>query len=216
MSTTDDERMARIRQGDADALIDFIEAHRPQLLAFLGRNMSDTLRRKVEPDDLLQEVTLSALDALPGIDLGDRDPFHWLCQLGERRIIDAHRRYFGAQKRSATREVGLEASPGDGAGKGLIDLLVASMTTPSQAFSRQQREFHLLQALDSLPPDSREALRLRYIEGLPSKEIAERLGKTDGATRVLLTRALDKLQKLLGENELFQSLQARQPPAAHE
>ena len=44
-------------------------------------------------------------------------------------------------------------------------------------------------------------LRLRYLEGLPSKEIADRLGKSDGAVRVMLTRSLDKLQKLLAETE---------------
>jgi RNA polymerase sigma-70 factor (ECF subfamily) len=41
-------------------------------------------------------------------------------------------------------------------------------------------------------------LRLRYIEGLPSKDIAERLGKSDGAVRVMLTRSLSKLHDLLG------------------
>ena len=44
--------------------------------------------------------------------------------------------------------------------------------------------------LAELPEEQREALRLRYLEGLPSKEIAARLGKTDGAVRVMLTRAL--------------------------
>jgi RNA polymerase sigma-70 factor (ECF subfamily) len=39
---------------------------------------------------------------------------------------------------------------------------------------------------------------LRYVEGLPSKEIARRLGKTDGAVRVLLTRSLRRLQQLVG------------------
>ena len=39
---------------------------------------------------------------------------------------------------------------------------------------------------------------MRYVENLPSKEIAQRLGKTDGAVRVMLTRSLSKLQELLG------------------
>ena len=80
----------------------------------------------------------------------------------------------------------------------LIDLLVVSMTTPSMAVARDERGRALLEALAALPEESRTALRLRYVENLPSKEIAERLGKSDGAVRVLLTRTLARLQQLLG------------------
>jgi RNA polymerase sigma-70 factor (ECF subfamily) len=175
-----------IRQGDQSALAQFIDERKPQLLAFIDRNISDKLRRKVEPADLLQETTISALSALEDVELDDRDPFSWLCQLAERRIIDAHRRYFGAQKRSGDKEVGLQASKADSDQRGFIDILVASMTSASRAFSRGQKEFELLKALEALPEESREALRLRYVENMPSKEIATRLDKTDGATRVLL------------------------------
>jgi RNA polymerase sigma-70 factor, ECF subfamily len=154
-------------------------------------------------------VSLSALDSLDDIELGDRDPFNWLCQLAERRIIDAHRKYIGAQKRSAQREVGLQ-TPGAGSDRqGLIDVLVASITSPSGAFSRGQREFELLKALDELPDEARDALKMRYVENLPSKEIAEKLGKSDGATRVLLSRSLDRLQQKLSGNSLFESFQQK-------
>jgi RNA polymerase sigma-70 factor (ECF subfamily) len=75
------------------------------------------------------------------------------------------------------------------------------MTTPTQAFSRNAREVKLMEALEKLPSEQREALRLRYIENLPSKQIAERLGKTDAAVRVMLTRSLKKLHELL-EDEI--------------
>jgi RNA polymerase sigma-70 factor (ECF subfamily) len=133
---------------------------------------------------------------LPDADLEQRDPFSWLCQIAEQRIIDAHRRFFGSQKRAADREVALDAPAGPDMA-GLIDLLVVSMTTPSQALSRDQRELRLMQALAGLPEEQREALKLRYVDALPSKEIARRLGKTDGAVRVLLTRSLHRLQQIL-------------------
>jgi RNA polymerase sigma-70 factor, ECF subfamily len=41
-------------------------------------------------------------------------------------------------------------------------------------------------------------LRLRYVDNLATKEIAVKIGKTDGAVRVMLTRCVAKLQKLLG------------------
>jgi RNA polymerase sigma-70 factor (ECF subfamily) len=73
------------------------------------------------------------------------------------------------------------------------------MTTPSAAFSRDQRQLRVLAALDTLPEEQREAIRLRYLVGLPSKEIAQKLGKTDGAIRVMLSRSLGKLQEMLAE-----------------
>ncbi len=38
---------------------------------------------------------------------------------------------------------------------------------------------------------------MRYLEGLPSKEIAAKLDKTDGAVRVMLSRGIGRLQMLL-------------------
>ena len=73
------------------------------------------------------------------------------------------------------------------------------MTTPSQAFSRDQRQLRMLAALETLPQDQCEALRLRYLVGLPSKEIAAKFGKSDGAMRVMISRALSKLNEMLAE-----------------
>jgi RNA polymerase sigma-70 factor (ECF subfamily) len=190
----------RIRQKDAEALGEFLRERRPQLMAFIERNLGPSLRTKIDADDLFQEVSVECLRALPNVELGDHDPFSWLCQVAERRIVDAHRRFFTAQKRAAGREVPLAGgSSSDQSQRGLIDLIVASITTPSQAFSRGQREFRLLEALDSLGEEAKQAIQMRYVQGLPSKEIAEQLGKSDGAIRVLLTRTLRKLQELLLE-----------------
>src|SRR4051812_110543 len=199
MSDSEQQLAARIGKHDAAALGEFLSLRRPQLLAYIEHQLGTALRRKVEPEDVYQELSVEAVRSLPMIELGDRDPFSWLCQIAERRIIDAHRRFFGAQKRDAGREVPLGSPGGDTQHAALVDLLVASMTTASKAFSRNQREIQLIEALAALPEDQREALRLRYIEGLPSKDIAERLGKTDGAVRVMLTRSLNKLQQLLGQ-----------------
>ena len=213
-SPVDDNEAALVQQikaGDGDALAKYIVQRTPQLLGFIEKRMSDGLRRRVEPTDILQELTTSAWQALSGVEWGDRDPFGWLCQQAERRIIDAHRRHFGAQKRSASREVNLSTggSGGDDDSGGMANLLAASITSPSGVLSRQQKEFHMLQALESLPEDAREALRMRYVDGLPSKEIAEKLGRSDGAVRVLLTRSLQKLQDILSHNSDFQTLIAR-------
>jgi RNA polymerase sigma-70 factor (ECF subfamily) len=197
MTEFSESLIARVRQRDGQALVEFLSERRLPLLAFINRQLGAALRRKLEPEDIYQEVCVDCVRALPEMDLAERDPCGWLCQVAERRIIDAHRRFVGAQKRDAGREQPLDVAPDRTGQAGLVNLLVVSMTTPSQAFSRNEREFRLLAALDQLPEEGRQALRLRYVQGLPSKEIAEEMGKSDGAVRVLLTRSLKRLEELL-------------------
>jgi RNA polymerase sigma-70 factor, ECF subfamily len=200
MSDSDDPLIVRIRAGDAESLALYLEQHRRPLLAYIERQLGAALRRKIEVDDIFQEVSADAVRSLASIDLSQREPFSWLCQLAERRIIDAHRRYFDAQKRDAGREIPLGAGGGnDSQPGGLINLLVASMTSPSQAFSRNVREARVQDAVAQLGEEAREVLRLRYVEGWPTKQIAEHLGKSDVSIRVMLTRTVQKLQEMLGE-----------------
>jgi RNA polymerase sigma-70 factor (ECF subfamily) len=201
MSQDENTLVRRVGRHEVAALADYLVEVRKPLLAYIERQLGTALRRKVEVEDIFQEVSVEAVRALPGADFAHRDPFSWLCQIAERRIIDAHRRFFGAEKRDAQREVAL-GTPGDSSQHAaLVDLLVASMTSPTQALSRKGREARLFAALASLAEEQREVLRLRYAEGLPTKEIAERLGKSDGAVRVMLTRSLDRLQRILGPED---------------
>lgn len=194
--------LKRLREGDMNAVAEYAEAHRRQLSAYVDHQLGAALRAKVEPDDIVQEAVFRAVRSPQLFTQSDREPFGILCHLAQEAIIDAHRKLIEAQKRAAGREVPLQGggSGGDSSGGGgIINLLAATMTTASRAFSKNQKEIAMWAALDSLPEDQREALRLRYVDGLPTKEIAQRMQKTDGAIRVMLTRSLDKLQSLLGE-----------------
>jgi RNA polymerase sigma-70 factor (ECF subfamily) len=181
---------------DRSALAEAIVACRPQLLAYIQRRLGTALRQKVEAEDVLQEACAEAVRVWP-VNLGNRSVFAWLCQIAEARLVDQARR-FSAAKRDQAREVPLAAGS-DTRGEGLIALLVASLTTPSQAVSRQARHQRLHAALNRLSDEQRLALTLRYLENWPTQQIAEQLGKSDGAVRVLLTRALKQLQRLLDD-----------------
>lgn len=201
-----DELLARLRAGDGQAVAEYAQLKRPQLVVYVNNQLGYLLRSKIEPDDLVQEMMIRAVQQANFFTQNDRDPFGILCHFAQECIVDAHRRLITAQKRSAKRETplgqgGSSNSSADGASGGLINLLVASITSPSRALSRNDREFRMWEALANLPEEQREALRLRYYENMPSKDIAEKLGKTDGAIRVMLTRALDKLQKILATDD---------------
>jgi RNA polymerase sigma-70 factor (ECF subfamily) len=206
-SETEQELIQRIQNGDATALTPYIKAQNDHLLAVIAQKMGAALKSKIEPQDILQEVLVSAFNSYDELDWSSRDPFVWLCQLADRRIIDAHRRYVSAEKRSAKREVSLNlksSSAADAAEGEMIDLLVKSMTMPSAAFSRDQKAIRMQAAIAELPELGREAVRLRYVEGWASKEIAKELGKSDAAIRVLLSRTLKKLHEMIGDDPHFQ------------
>jgi RNA polymerase sigma-70 factor (ECF subfamily) len=202
--STEQELTQRIMNRDENALGEYVNLKEKELLAFINRNMNAALKTKLESADILQEVMLAGLNGLASIDLSTRTPFAWLCHLAEQRIIDAHRALVASRKRAANKEQKMDSPQGDGQ-RGLIDVLVVSMTSPSQAFARGEKEWELQQAMLKLSPIEQQAIRLRYIDKLSTKDIAEQIGKTDGATRVLLTRALDQLHRCLEGHSAFQS-----------
>ncbi|MCP4787832.1 MAG: sigma-70 family RNA polymerase sigma factor [Fuerstiella sp.] len=196
----DPELLKGISEGNVDALAGFLDVNRRQLIAFISRRLGDALRTKVEVEDIFQDVSTEAIRTLSPEWPGEREPFSWLCHISERKIVDAHRHHFDAQKRDAGKERALDARSSGGGEIGLVNMLVKSMTTPSAAFSRNAREGRLQAAIAELKEDQREAIRLKYIENKPSKEIAVALGKSDAAVRVMLTRTMKQLHELLGED----------------
>ena len=66
---------------------------------------------------------------------------------------------------------------------------------------REERFERLQKALESLPPDYREAIRLSRIEGLKTVEIAERMGRSREAVKQLIFRALRRLRESFGDTE---------------
>ena len=190
-----------ISEADVNALASFLEINRKPLQSYINRRLGAALRLKVDIEDIFQEVSAEAVRTLSPEWPGDREPFSWLCHIAERKIVDAHRHHFGAQKRDAGRERAMEAGGSGGDNPGLVNMLVNSITTPSAAFSRNAREARLHAAIAELSEAQREAIRLKYIENKGSKEIAERLGKSDAAVRVMLTRTMRQLHELLEESE---------------
>jgi RNA polymerase sigma-70 factor (ECF subfamily) len=70
---------------------------------------------------------------------------------------------------------------------------------PSPSSHVQHREHAVLLAdhLAELPPDYRDVLVLRHLQGLSFAEVAQRMARSPGAVRMLWLRAIDKLRNRL-------------------
>lgn len=191
------ELIDRVKARDAEALAAYLEAERGRMERFVRSIMSERLLSVVEPDDLVQEIAAAGLSGLETAPLDRYEPIEWLQELARRRVVDAHRFHFGAQRRDAGRQQSMHgASDGEGGG-GFEAILAASITSPTAAFSRDVRVKRMHEAVGDLSDEQQAVIRMRYAEGLPTKEIAAKLGKTDIAVRVLLSRSVRLLEKRL-------------------
>jgi RNA polymerase sigma-70 factor (ECF subfamily) len=55
----------------------------------------------------------------------------------------------------------------------------------------------IIEGIHQLPDERREALIMRFALGMDNREIARAMGKTDGATKVLLHRAIKQLEGIV-------------------
>jgi RNA polymerase sigma-70 factor (ECF subfamily) len=61
----------------------------------------------------------------------------------------------------------------------------------------RERMRQVMEGLEHLSDDRREALIMRFSLGMSNREIARALGRTDGATKVLIHRSIKQLQEEL-------------------
>jgi len=155
--------------------------------------MGGELRSKLESMDLAQDVFISALRDLGNFTYKNEGDFlRWLSKIAENRLRDNLDKLH-AYKRDIHKEVQLksyEPTTGDSfvAALGPIDT-----TTPSVIMSRREDLAKLVKAIDALTSEYKEVIVLTKIEGLSYKEIAESLGKSGDAVRMLVSRAMAAL-----------------------
>lgn len=58
----------------------------------------------------------------------------------------------------------------------------------------------LYEVMNTLTPQERRIIELKHLQGYKNKEIAEVLGKTEGACRIELHRAMKRLTSLMNES----------------
>jgi RNA polymerase sigma-70 factor (ECF subfamily) len=78
--------------------------------------------------------------------------------------------------------------------------LSAPHTTETLVEGREELQ-RILEGVSELPDDRREALIMRFALGMDNREIARAMGRTDGATKVLLHRATRQLEQIVKERE---------------
>lgn len=166
---------------------------RDYLMLIAGEEMDPALRAKLGPSDIVQQTLLNAVGSFgtfrgrSGLDLA-----RWLRKILLNELLDARRRYLGTNKRNMALELPLEGQPRDAG----IQLQVATDTPLPFARLAANEDFErLAAAVERLPRDDRELLRLRYWERRSLIEISQTYGRTENAVRKHWARAIERLQR---------------------
>ncbi len=182
--------VAAAKRQDRPAIEQLLVRQLPGLEAFVRLRMGAAMRQLMTAPDLVQSVCREVLEDLGDFEFRGEAPFrHWLYVRAENKLREKHR-FHHAQKRSAEHEVSLpDAST----------FLPAyrTMCTPSQDLEMREMVQRVEAAFDLLPEDYREAVTLHKLCGLSHAEIAERMGRSEGAVRNLVYRGISRLALLV-------------------
>ena len=194
-----DELQARVTRGDAGALGQLIEWHRPRLRMMVRLRMDRVLQARVDPSDVLQEAFLEASSRLDEFIRNPAVPFYlWLRTITGQQLLAAYRRHCGTQRRDARREISPRSGALPAANSGALAAhLVACSTTPSGAAMQAELKDQLERALDELDAMDREVIVLRHFEELTNSETAQVLGLKPSAACNRYIRALERLRQVL-------------------
>jgi RNA polymerase sigma-70 factor, ECF subfamily len=199
------ELIQRCRAGEVAARASLFQRYRHYLHILAQTQLGRHLRAKVDASDLVQQTLLEAhrdFAAFQGVHEGEL--LAWLRRILAHNLYNEARHY-AAQQRDAARELSLEQMQRgvDQSSLALGQCLAADTPSPSSDAVQRESEVQLADALAKLPEDYRQVLLLRVFEELPAEEVAQRMGRTAGAVRMLQMRALtalrDEMNKSNGE-----------------
>lgn len=169
-------------------------AHAGRLELLLTHLSGRALRKRVEVEDLVQEVFLRALASPQQLALaserGELAP--WLASLARRVVIDVARAARAAKRAGREEQLRREEWSASGAGHALRGPGPATEAQTAEMSGRMARAFL------ALSPEHRRVIGLRQFEGLCAADAARRMGRSEAAVHSLYRRALEAWERSLG------------------
>ena len=75
--------------------------------------------------------------------------------------------------------------------------MLSALHTTEDLVEGRDELARILEGVKELPDDRRDALIMRFALGMDNREIARAMGRTDGATKVLIHRAIKQLEEIV-------------------
>ncbi len=196
LRTATDALVERVVAGETEPLNRLFRRARRRIMLLICSQMSGRLKRRMDPEDVLQEVYIEALRQLPNFEARKKGSFYrWLAALTVNKIRNLEQ-LVRAAKRDPYREARL---PDSSTGRpGQEQRLAAEQTPPSQAVARWEIFERILKILNRLPPRDREIIFLRYLHGCSPGDIARFLGLNRELVYKIISRGIEKVKSAVG------------------
>ena len=170
-SAEQERRLVEAAQKDPSNFAELYEENFERVYAFVVRRV----RERAVAEDLTSDTFHKALAALPNFDWRGIPFSAWLLRIAANVLADHWKK--------AGREV--QEDPPD---------------LPADPKLEQcEDQARLFRQVEQLPPDQRRVIYMRFAEERSIREIAQQMGRSEGAIKQLQFRGLETLRAQLGE-----------------
>lgn len=169
-SLNDERLLIQAAQSDPSRFAELYESNFNRVYAFVARRVKD----REEAQDVTAEVFHQALRNLGRFQWRGVPFAAWLLRIAANALADRWQRA-GREVHADSAELEAEAGPAD--------------------VTEIERRAMLFQLVDRLPHDQRLVVVRRFVEQKSIREIAQELGRSEGAVKQLQFRALESLRE---------------------
>jgi RNA polymerase sigma-70 factor, ECF subfamily len=163
---------------DVSAFADLYRLYSPQMLRFVSSRVSGTQ----EAEDLTNTIFEKAFAAIGRYEPSPTQFSTWLYTIAQNTVIDHYRKRKLPLVDDAEAQLFSVSDPNDG---------------PEASVLMDERRRFLYDAVMQLTPEQRQVIGCRFFFNLPVCEVAQMMGKTEGAVKALQFRGLQRLRRFL-------------------
>jgi RNA polymerase sigma-70 factor (ECF subfamily) len=171
---TDEKLLIEEAKRDPGRFAELYELNFERVYAFIGRRV----RQRAEVQDLTAEVFRRALEGLSRFEWRGIPFSAWLFRIATNAISNQRQRAARETIQSDTEE---------------------QATAPATGVESLDYSVALYRLVSGLPDDQRRVIEMRFAEEKGIREIAEAMGRTEGAVKQLQYRAIQSLRERMGE-----------------
>ena len=175
--------LKRAASGDFEAFGEVYGIYLDRIYRYVFYQVKD----KMAAEDLTEEIFVKAWGAIGSYKGGKLSFSTWLYRIAHNHTID----YF----RTRQPNVSLDREVLDN-----VEIL-DNVVDPEQEVERHLMHQGVLELVSHLPPDQKQVIILKFIEGCDNREIEQITGKKQSAIRVTQMRALATLRQRLSEEQ---------------
>jgi len=179
----DEQLVERAQNGDRRAFELLVRKYQYKIVQLVGRLVGDA-----DAPDVAQETFIKAWRALNGF-RGQSAFYTWLYRIG---INTAKNHLVARGRRPSNQDIDVEDAEQFGHTEQMSDV-----DTPEAVLLSEEIKQKVTETIAKLPPDLRQAITLRELEGLSYEEIAEVMNCPIGTVRSRIFRAREAIDVVL-------------------